>query len=68
MYTRTQTGLPICRPLFLNDGQDMAVYEHLDDPFFVGGGLRGGHQVRPLSPHTALPAAAAVACRRRTSA
>jgi alpha-glucosidase len=35
MYQWTQSGIPIARPLFLNDsGPD--VYAHLDDQFFVG--------------------------------
>jgi alpha-glucosidase len=37
MYQWTQTGLPIARPLFLNDPQDAGVYGHLNDQFFVGG-------------------------------
>jgi len=37
MYKWTQTGLPIARPLFLNDPQDAGVYGHLNDQFFVGG-------------------------------
>ena len=36
MYEWTQTGLPIARPLFLNDPDDPTVYAHLDDQFFVG--------------------------------
>jgi alpha-glucosidase len=36
MYKWTQTGLPIARPLFLNDPQDAGVYGHLNDQFFVG--------------------------------
>jgi alpha-glucosidase len=36
MYEWTQTGMPIARALFLNDPADPAVYEHLDDQFFVG--------------------------------
>jgi alpha-glucosidase len=36
MYEATQTGMPIARALFLNDPQDLAVYSHLDDEFFVG--------------------------------
>ena len=36
MYEWTRTGLPIARALFLNDPEDAAVYQHLDDQFFVG--------------------------------
>lgn len=36
MYEWTQTGMPIARALFLNDGTDNGVYAHLDDEFFVG--------------------------------
>lgn len=36
MYEWTQTGMPIARALFLNDPDDLAVYSHLDDQFFVG--------------------------------
>jgi len=36
MYESTQTGMPIVRALFLNDPDDPAVYEHLDDQFFIG--------------------------------
>lgn len=32
----TQTGLPLARPLFLNDPQDAGVYAHVNDQFFVG--------------------------------
>jgi alpha-glucosidase len=35
-YEWTQTGMPVCRPLFLNDPNDPAVYGHCDDQFFVG--------------------------------
>ena len=37
MYQWTQTGLPVARPLFLNDPQDPGVYAHLNDQFFIGG-------------------------------
>ncbi|GEP44072.1 TIM-barrel domain-containing protein [Brevifollis gellanilyticus] len=41
MFEWTQTGLPICRPLFLNEPQDQGVYGnsnyYLDSQFFVGG-------------------------------
>ncbi|HLK66129.1 MAG TPA: TIM-barrel domain-containing protein [Bryobacteraceae bacterium] len=36
MYQASQTGLPIARALFLNDPNDLGVYDHLDDEFFVG--------------------------------
>ena len=36
LFECNQTGLPICRPLFLTDRSDPAVYEHLDDQFLVG--------------------------------
>ena len=36
MYEWTRTGMPIARALFLNDPEDPAVYQHLDDQFFVG--------------------------------
>lgn len=36
MYQATQTGLPIARALFLNDPNDLGVYSHLQDEFFVG--------------------------------
>jgi alpha-glucosidase len=36
MYKWTHTGLPIARPLFVNDPQDAGVYGHLNDQFFVG--------------------------------
>ena len=36
MYQATQTGLPVARALFLNDPNDLEVYNHLDDQFFVG--------------------------------
>ena len=39
MYQWTQTGLPIARALFVNDGHDALVYNHLDDQFFVGNDL-----------------------------
>lgn len=41
MYEWTQTGLPICRPLFLNEPNDQGVYGnnnyYLNSQFFVGG-------------------------------
>ncbi|HYZ83302.1 MAG TPA: TIM-barrel domain-containing protein [Bryobacteraceae bacterium] len=36
MYEATQTGMPIARALFLNDPNDLNVYDNLDDQFFVG--------------------------------
>ena len=39
MYQATQTGLPICRALFLNDGQDPNVFGACNDQFFVGDSL-----------------------------
>jgi alpha-glucosidase len=41
MYEWTQSGLPICRPLFLNEPQDQGVYGndnyYINSQFFVGG-------------------------------
>jgi len=39
LYQCTQTGLPICRPLFVTDRTDMNVYQHLNDEFMVGNDL-----------------------------
>jgi alpha-glucosidase len=39
MYACTQSGMPVVRALFLNDPQDLGVYDHLDDQFFVGSDL-----------------------------
>lgn len=39
LYEATQTGMPICRPLFLTDRSDPNVYQHLDDQFMVGADL-----------------------------
>jgi alpha-glucosidase len=50
MYEWTVTGMPIARALFLNDPGDLAVYDHLDDEFFVG----CRHGVRRSARH--LPA------------
>lgn len=40
MFENTLNGLPICRPLFLNDPQDKSLYndkyQYLDNEFFVG--------------------------------
>jgi alpha-glucosidase len=46
MYEWTQSGKPICRPLFINDPQDLNVYDHVDDQFFVGDDLL----VAPIVP------------------
>jgi alpha-glucosidase len=39
LYESTQTGMPICRPMFLTDRSDSNVYQHLDDQFMVGQNL-----------------------------
>ena len=39
MYQATQTGLPLCRPLFLNFPDDSSVYSYLNDQFFLGDSL-----------------------------
>jgi alpha-glucosidase len=36
MFEWTQTGMPICRPLFLNDPQDATAYNWVNSEFFVG--------------------------------
>ena len=36
MFEWTQSGMPIARALFLNDPDDLNVYDHSDDEFFVG--------------------------------
>lgn len=36
MYQATQTGIPVARPLFLNDPQDPQTYQYCNDQFFVG--------------------------------
>jgi alpha-glucosidase len=36
MYEWTQSGMPICRPLFLNDGADVRAFDYVNDQFFVG--------------------------------
>jgi len=36
MRNASQTGMPIARALFLNEPDDLEVYNHLDDEFFVG--------------------------------
>ncbi|MFO1129618.1 MAG: glycoside hydrolase family 31 protein [Rhodospirillales bacterium] len=49
MYEWTQTGMPIVRALFLNDGDDPMVYRHLDDEFFVGRGVLVAPVLRPAA-------------------
>ncbi|UII25179.1 DUF4968 domain-containing protein [Fulvivirga maritima] len=39
MYESTQTGMPICRALFLNEVNDPEVFSYADDQFFVGKNL-----------------------------
>lgn len=41
MYEWTQTGTPVCRPLFLNDAGDPGAYDNdrVNDQFFVGDDL-----------------------------
>jgi alpha-glucosidase len=39
LYECTQSGMPICRAMFLTDRADPNVYEHLDDQFMVGKNL-----------------------------
>jgi alpha-glucosidase len=66
MYQWTQTGMPIARALFLNDPHDPAVYDHLDDQFFVGQDIlvapivspvgRGGAESAPAVRDVYLPA------------
>jgi len=36
MYECTQSGVPVCRPLFLNDPGDVNTYDHVNDQFYVG--------------------------------
>jgi alpha-glucosidase len=36
LYEWTQSGMPPVRALFLNEESDPAIYDHLDDQFFVG--------------------------------
>ena len=36
MYEWTHSGMPIARALFLNDPEDLAVYDHVKDQFFIG--------------------------------
>ncbi len=39
MYQWTQTGTPIVKPLFVTDGTDINVFDHLDDQFILGSDL-----------------------------
>jgi alpha-glucosidase len=39
LYECTQSGMPICRAMFLTDRSDPNVYQHLDDQFMVGQNL-----------------------------
>jgi alpha-glucosidase len=39
MYLCTQSGMPVVRPLFLNDPQDLNAYSNLNDEFFLGNDL-----------------------------
>ena len=45
-----ETGMPIARALFLNDPDDPAVYQHLDDQFFVGKDILVAPILFPASP------------------
>jgi alpha-glucosidase len=47
MYESTQSGLPICRALFVNDAEDPNVFAHSDDQFFVGDALLVAPVVNP---------------------
>jgi alpha-glucosidase len=54
MYNWTQTGVPIVRPLFMNDPQDLQAYNnnYLNDQFFLGKDML----VAPiLTQHETLP-------------
>ncbi|EHQ25192.1 TIM-barrel domain-containing protein [Mucilaginibacter paludis] len=52
MYEWTLNGTPIARALFINDGHDPNVYNHLNDQFFVGKDML----VAPiLTQHESLP-------------
>jgi alpha-glucosidase len=53
MYEWTRTGLPIARALFLNDPEDPAVYQHLDDQFFVGKDILVAPILFPAGPYGA---------------
>ena len=54
MFENTQTGYPICRPMFLNDPGDKALYndklETLNDQFFVGPDLLVAPILDPQGP------------------
>lgn len=39
MYESTQTGMPVCRSLFLEELNDPAIFTYADDQFFVGADL-----------------------------
>ncbi|MCB0197794.1 MAG: DUF5110 domain-containing protein, partial [Anaerolineae bacterium] len=47
MFENTQSGLPIARALFVNDPDDPAVYNHLNDQFFVGRDLLVAPVIEP---------------------
>jgi alpha-glucosidase len=53
MFRNTLDGMPICRPMFLNDPRDKALYndkiENLDDQFFVGPDLLVAPILEPQS-------------------
>ena len=36
MFENTQTGMPVCRAMFLQELDDLNVFNHADDQFFVG--------------------------------
>ncbi|WP_109830044.1 TIM-barrel domain-containing protein [Reichenbachiella versicolor] len=36
MYENTQNGLPVCRALFLNEPNDVKVFDYADQQFFLG--------------------------------
>ncbi len=39
MFENTQTGLPICRAMFVNEVNDPQVFNHANDQFFIGNDL-----------------------------